>query len=413
MYFLKRKRQGKVGAAALKIDMSKAYDRIEWDFLEAMLLRLGFDAKWVTLIMLCVSTVRYHVIRDGKEIGPIVPSRGLRQGDPLLPYLFILCAKGLSALIRKNERAGLLHGVKVARGAPIVSHLFFADDCFLFFKANNSEAHVIKRILGVYGQGSGQMVNFSKSSISFSSNVKEDVKEQLCHILEVNATANHGTYLGLPSFVGRNKKEVFSSIRDRVWQKLHSWSMNFLSGAGKKILLKTVAQAIPNYTMQVYLLPLDLCKELETMMNSFWWGSRREGRGGIRLMKWSLLCKPKTARGIGFKNLHDFNVAMLGKQVWKLLTNLESLIGQIFKARYFPRTSIVEAVLGHNPSFVWRSLLATKHIIVRSSRIQVGSGQNTLIGSDPWLPDADNGFISTSLDESLASAPVSSLMVPG
>ncbi|KAH9673153.1 putative reverse transcriptase/RNA-dependent DNA polymerase [Citrus sinensis] len=148
-------------------------------------------------------------------------------------------------------------------------------------------------------------------------------------------------------------------------------------------------------------------------MNSFWWGSRREGRGGICWMKWNLLCKPKTTGGIGFKNLHDFNVAMLGKQVWKLLTNPESLIGQIFKARYFPRTSIVEAVLGHNPSFVWRSLFAAKHIIVRSSRIQVGSGQNTLIGSDPWLPDVDNEFISTSLNESLASAPVSSLMVHG
>ncbi|KAH9726542.1 reverse transcriptase domain-containing protein [Citrus sinensis] len=255
--------------------------------------RLGFDAKWVTLIMLCVSTFRYHVIRDGKEIGPIVPSRGLRQGDPLSSYLFILCAEGLSALIRKNEHAGLLHGV----------------------------------------QASGQMVNFSKSSISFTLNVNEDVKEQFCHILEVNATANHGTYLGLPSFIGRNKKEVFSSIRGRVWQKLYSWSMNLLSGAGKEILLKIVAQAIPNYAMQVYLLPLDLCKELETMMNSFWWGSRRDGRA--------------------------------------------------------------------------------KHIIVRGSRIQVGSGQNTLIGSDPWLPDAANGFISTSLNEILATAPVSSLIVPG
>lgn len=166
--------------------------------------------------MLCVSTVRYHVIQDGKEIGHIVPSIGLHQGDFLSPYLFILCAEGLSALIRKNECADLLHGVKVAKGAPVVSHLFFTDDCFLFFKANQSEAHVIKRILGVYGQGSRQMVNFSKSSISFSLNVTEDVKEQLCHILEVNATTNHGIYLGLPSFIDRKKKEVFSSIRDKV-----------------------------------------------------------------------------------------------------------------------------------------------------------------------------------------------------
>ena len=208
MHFLKRKRQGKVGAAALKIDMSKAYDRIEWAFLEAVLLRLRFNAKWVTLIMLCVSTVRYHVIQDGKEVGPIVPNRGLRQGDPLSPHLFILCAEGLSALIHKNERAGLIHGVRVAREAPVVSHLFFANDCFLFFKANQSEARLVKRILGVYGHRSGQMVNFNKSSIYFSLNVKEDVKEHICHILEVNATINHGTYLGLPSLIGRNKKEV-------------------------------------------------------------------------------------------------------------------------------------------------------------------------------------------------------------
>ena len=155
--------------------MSKAYDRIEWSFLKSMMLRLGFDAKWVELVMLCDSTVRYHVLRDGKEIGPIVPSRDLRQGDPLSPYLFILCAEGLSSLIHTYERAGLIHGVRVARGAPVVSHLFFADDCFLFFKASESEARLIKHILAAYSQGAGQLVNFNKSSISFSSNVQDDV----------------------------------------------------------------------------------------------------------------------------------------------------------------------------------------------------------------------------------------------
>ena len=166
--------------------------------------------------MLCVSTVRYHVIQDGKEIGPIVPSRGLRQGDSLSPYLFILYAEGLSSLIHKYERAGLIHGVRVVRGAPVVSHLFFADDCFLFFKASESEARLIKHILAAYGQGSEQLVNFNKSSISFSSNVHENVTRLICSILEVNVTVNYGVYLGLPFFIGRNKTQVFSSIRDRV-----------------------------------------------------------------------------------------------------------------------------------------------------------------------------------------------------
>ena len=281
MHFLKRKRQGKHGTAALKIDMSKAYDRIEWGFLQDMMLKMGFDARWVKLIMLCVTTVRYSVLRENREVGPIIPSRGLRQGDPLSPYLFILCAEGFSSLIKRYERLGLLHGVKVARSAPEVTHLFFADDSFLFFRANQAEASAVKQILTNYGDASGQLVNFTKFSISFSANVHDSIASQICGILDVTATNDHGTYLGLPSHIGRKKKAVFTYIRDKVSQRLHSWHSKMLSRAGKEILLKTVAQAMPNYAMNVFLLPLDLCKELEVMMNSFWWGNKSEGGKGI------------------------------------------------------------------------------------------------------------------------------------
>lgn len=316
MHFLKRKRQGKNGVAALKIDMSKAYDRIEWNFLQAMMLKMGFDAKWEKLIMLCVSTVRYHVLREGKEVGSIVLGRGLRQGDPLSPYLFILCAEGLSSLIRRQEQNGLLHGVRITRGAPSVSHLFFADDSFLFFRANNNEASLIKQLLEIYGRASGQEVNFNKSSISFSTNVIASVTQQVCDILAVTMTSNHGAYLGLPSYIGRNKKEVFRYIRDKLWQRLQGWSTRMLSRAGKEILLKTVAPAMPNYAMGIYLLPKDLCRELEVLMNSFWWRSNRSGGKGINWSKWENLCKPKGYGGLGFKQLHLFNIAMLGKQMW-------------------------------------------------------------------------------------------------
>lgn len=206
MHFLKRKWQRKNGVAALKIDMSKAYNRIEWNFLQTIMLKLGFDAKWVDLIMLCVSTVHYSVLYEGKKVGPIVPCRGLRQGDPLSLYLFIICAEGLSFLIRRQERNGLLHGVRIAKRAPTVSHLFFADDSFLFFRANNNEASLIKYLLAVYNQAFGQVVNFNQSSISFSANVLDSVARQVCDILAVNATTNHGAYLGLPSYIGRKKK---------------------------------------------------------------------------------------------------------------------------------------------------------------------------------------------------------------
>lgn len=136
--------------------MSKAYDRVEWGFLREVMRRLGFGERWVGLILECVMTVEYTVKLGGvggEECGPIFPSRGLRQGDPLSPYLFLFVAEGLSALIRRQEEMGTLHGVAVARGAPRVSHLFFADDSFLFFRANTLEARIVKEILEVYAEG--------------------------------------------------------------------------------------------------------------------------------------------------------------------------------------------------------------------------------------------------------------------
>ena len=270
--------------------------------------------------------------------------------------------------------------MRVARSAPVVTHLFFADDSFLFFRANQAEALVVKQILETYGCASGQLINFSKSSISFSANVQERAVSQICGTLDVNATEDHGTYLGLPSNIGRKKKAVFSYIRDKVRKRLQGWQSKLLSRARKEILLKTVAQAMPNYAMNVYLLPLDLCKELEIMMNSFWWGTKNRGGRGISWMRWEHLCKPKDFGGIGFKQFHNFNIAMLGKQVWKLLTRPESLVTKILKARYFPRTAVNEAKLGHNPSFVWRSIVAEKDVVVNGSRIQIENGQQVLIG---------------------------------
>lgn len=130
---MKRNAGKKKGDVALKIDISKAYDKMDSNYMRQIILKMGFDVKWVNLIMLCVTTMQYFVFVNDQHIGPIMPKRGLRQGDPLLPYLYIICAEGLSVLIRDVERQGLLHGNKIYKGAPIVSHFLFAYDSVLFF----------------------------------------------------------------------------------------------------------------------------------------------------------------------------------------------------------------------------------------------------------------------------------------
>jgi hypothetical protein len=155
--------KGKQGVMALKLDMSKAYDRVEWDFLEAIMRKIGFSEQWVQLVMKCVRTVTYAVLINGQPHGRILPSRGIRQGDPLSPYLFILCAEGLSHLLCKAEQERHITGAAIARKGPKINHLFFADDSVLFCKANAKEWEKIQALLELYEKASGQKLNREKN----------------------------------------------------------------------------------------------------------------------------------------------------------------------------------------------------------------------------------------------------------
>ena len=115
----------KVGFMGLKLDMSKAYNWVEWGFLEVVMKKMGFSSKWIELIMECVCTVSYVIIVNGQPVGNIRPSRGIRQRDPLSPYLFILCAESLSSLIDKAVEKGVITGVLTSKKGPWLSHLFF------------------------------------------------------------------------------------------------------------------------------------------------------------------------------------------------------------------------------------------------------------------------------------------------
>lgn len=273
MHFMKRKTTGKQGWMALKIDMSKAYDRVEWGFLAAVLTKLGFNHKLVNIYMACISSVTYQVAHAGKTFGSITPSRGIRQGDPLSSYLFLIYIEGLTSLIHNYERRGLLQGIKIARSAPPISHMFFADDCYIFCKADVDCASHVQEMLRLFEQASGQQINVDKSSVIFSRNVSNALKESLCqHLGFMEADAN-SLYLGLPSFLHRKKTVAFGYIKEKMQQKLQGWDKKKLSRGGKEILIKSTAQSLPNYTMSVFLLPLDICKEVERSMCKFWWNT--------------------------------------------------------------------------------------------------------------------------------------------
>lgn len=250
--------KGRKGYMALKLDMSKAHDRVEWDFLELLMRRIGFGKWWVDRLMTCVRTVSYSVLINGKPFGNIWPTRGLRQGDPLSPYLFILCVEGLSTLLNKAGREGKITGLPIAKGGTKINHLFFADDSLLFCKANFLEWGNVQEILDKYERASGKKLNCEKTSIFFIKNTQVGVKEFIASMAGVRVTTNFEKYLGLLAIIGQSRSRAFAGMKGRIWERMQGWKENFLSQARKEVLLKALVQAIPTYTMNVFQLPKTL-----------------------------------------------------------------------------------------------------------------------------------------------------------
>ncbi|KAK9950635.1 hypothetical protein M0R45_006113 [Rubus argutus] len=369
----------------LKLDISKAFDRVEWVFLQQILSRIGFADSWVSLIMRCVTSVSFSILWQGRPVGFFKPTRGIRQGDPLSPYLFLLVSKGLSGLLTKVVADTHLHGVVLGGDAPHISHLLFADDSLIFARAVEQEVVFLKQVLLLYECAAGQRINFQKSALSFGPGVRNEDKSMVQRILEVPIVPFHERYLGLPTMTGKNKKQMFKRIQERLDVHLSGWQSKFLSKAGKVALVKAVAQAIPTYAMSVFRLPKGVCKAFQSKVARFWWG-KGDGRKGVHRCKWELLCKPKNEGGLGFRDLETLNQAILAKMVWRIALAPTSLVHQVLKGKYFPNASWAEASLGASHSLIWSSLIWGRELLQKGIRWRIQNGNEVHIWGDRWLP---------------------------
>lgn len=169
----------------------------------------------------------------------------------------------------------------------------------------------------------------------FSKNVPVDLQQCLAEHLGMVIVAKHEKYLGLPTYVGRKKTATFSYIKESLSKKLEGWQGKLLSSAGKDLLIRVVAQALPSYAMSCFLLPKQFCDTLHQMCANFWWGSKSENKK-IHWMSWKCLCQPKEVGGMGFRDLYAHNLALLAKQGWRLLCNPSSLLARLYRAKYYP-----------------------------------------------------------------------------
>uniref|UniRef100_A0A803QQ69 Reverse transcriptase n=1 Tax=Cannabis sativa TaxID=3483 RepID=A0A803QQ69_CANSA len=411
LHCLKKGRFGNGKKMALKLDMSKAYDRVEWDFLAEMMKCLGYDDRWIAKVMGCVTTVTFSILLNGEARGHIVPKRGLRQGDPLSPFLFLICSEGLSCLLNEASRANKIHGLRFGTMEKRLTHLLYADDSLIFLDATAEEGVALKEVLRQYSAMSGQCINFNKSSLCVGRKISHAEGQRLANSIGVTLIENHSKYLGLPAFVGRNKKEVFGIIRNKVWEKLQGWKMGLFSQAGREVLIKSIIQAIPVYIMRCFRMTKGLICEIHSLIARFWWGSTTT-KHQIHWGSWEKLSIDKGAGGMGFRNLEEFNQALLAKQGWKIASNPESLLAQVLKALYYPNIDFLSAGTGNGCSTVWRGILWGRELIQKGSRWRVEEGSRVRVNEDRWIPRgapftlrtpalvSPNTYVNTLLDDS-------------
>ncbi|KAL0454593.1 UNVERIFIED_CONTAM: putative ribonuclease H protein [Sesamum latifolium] len=297
----------------------------------------------------------------GRQFGSLVPERGLRKGDPLSPYLFLLCTESFSSLLQQAENEGRIQGVSICRGAPQISHLLFADDTLIFTQASAAGSRAIQ------------------------DSIADDLGVRVENKIELN--------LGLPSRVAHSKRELFATIRDRVWSRITGWNEKLLSQAGKAVLIKSIIQAIPTYAMGCFKLPVTLLKEIHGMIANFWWNNRRKNK--VHWISFDKLCASKLHGGLGFRQLHFFNLAMLAKQLWRIMRHPDKLLSRVLRARYFPQGTVFYAPLGCRPSFTWRSLHAAQGLFRAGCRWHVGNGSLIRDLVDQSTGDWDSATVSS------------------
>jgi exonuclease III len=308
-----------------KVDFEKAYDSVDWGFLEYMLRRFGFCEKWIEWMRACVFAGSMSILVNGSPTREIDIQRGLKQGDPLAPFLFLLVAEGLGGVIRKAVELELFKGFLVGNDGITVSHLQYADDTLCIGEASVQNLWTLKAILRGFEMASGLKVNFWKSCL-LGINVSEEFLAMGCSFLNCKRGVVPFKYLGLPVGANPRRLATWELLLEQIRRRLNSWGNKFISFGGRIVLLNSVLNSIPIFSMSFMKMPTQVWKKLISIQRAFLWGGVNRGRK-ISWVKWEVVCQSKCNGGLGVKDVRVMNLSLLAKWRWRILQNEPIVFG--------------------------------------------------------------------------------------
>ncbi|KAA3472034.1 non-LTR retrotransposon transposase [Gossypium australe] len=369
----------------LKLDLEKAYDRVNWDFLRETLDALDLPEGWTNKVMKCVETTSMQVLWNGEKTAQFLPRRGLRQGDPLSPYLFVLIMERLAHLINQALLDRKWKPIKLSRNGPPLTHLFFADDLLLFAEGSMAQVDIIKETMSRFCKASGQKISLDKSVMMVSARTGNQLAKDLASRMGIKVTKDLGKYLGVPTINGRITKNTFQEVITRVHKRLEGWQTQFLSFAGRLTLIKSITSTIPLYTMQTLPLPASVCDEIDTANKRFLWAGDHTKKA-MHQVKWRTVCTAKDRGGLGLRSMRQANLTSLAKLGWRFLTENDSLWAHVLATKYkikdySPRSLIRK----HGQSPIWRGIVKAAPTLSQGSTRVMAEGKETDFWDDSWF----------------------------
>eukprot|EP00253_Pinus_taeda_P011233 PITA_11233 len=344
----------------MKLDPSKAFDKLSWEYIQQMLLAFGFSATWTRWIMNLISSPCFSVLLNASLSMPFHPSRGIRQGDPLSLFIFILMAEGLSGLLHHAVSSNAVKGLAL-------------------------HAKSFKSFLSLFSEASGTSINASKSQLFFF-NTPVSTQRNISRILGFSIAALPSKYLGAPLMASALKHASWRTLLDKLEARLSSWTYRSLNIASRLTLIKSVLQAMPLYLFSLLAAPKWVLKAICNLQRGFLWGSNGLNRKWA-LVKWVEVCQSKANGGLGIRDPIQSNSKMGAKVWWNWLVKPHIPWAKLWQAKYAPGSQwdeLIRISLSITGSMIWNSAKIHCTFIQAYSFWEIHSGTSARFWEDPW-----------------------------